>query len=86
MWYAIEDVLEDIEELLEGDLLGEVVLHLVIESSLLSISLTEGNVDIEVLEGNAEGIVKNLFATTLLGTTIQDSSTRARSGYYPSYY
>ena len=55
------------------------VLPLVIELSLMSISLMEGNVNIEVLEGNAEGIVKNLFATTLLGTTIQDSGTRARS-------
>jgi len=45
----------------------------------------EDNVDIEVLEENAKGIVKNLFATTLLGTTIQDGGTRARSGYYPSY-
>jgi len=35
----------------------------------------EGNINIEVLEG----IVKNLFATTLLGTTIQYDSTRARS-------
>jgi len=43
------------------------------------IFLTEDNVDIEVLEGNAEGIVKNLFATTLLGATIQDGGTRARS-------
>jgi len=30
----------------------------------------EGNVDIEVLEGIIEEIVKNLFATTLLGTTM----------------
>ena len=45
----------------------------------MSIFLIEDNVDIEVLEGNAEGIVKNLFATTLLGATIQDGSTRVRS-------
>jgi len=60
-------------------LLGEVVLPLIIESSSSSISLVEGNVDIEVLEENAEGIVKNLFATTLLGATIQDGGIRARS-------
>ena len=45
----------------------------------MSISLTEGNVNIEVLKRIAEGIVKNLFTTTLLGATMQDSSTRARS-------
>ena len=60
-------------------MLGEVVLPLVIELLSMSIFLTEGNVDIEVLEGNAEGNVKNLFATTLLGATIQDGGTRARS-------
>ena len=38
----------------------------------------EGNVDIEVLEGIVEEIVKNLFATTLLGTTMQDGGIRAR--------
>jgi len=63
-----------------------VVLPLVIKSLLTSISLTEGNVDIEVLEGNAEGIIKNLFATTLLGTTIQDGGTRARSGIIINTY
>jgi len=39
-----------------------------------------------VLEGNAEGIIKNLFATTLLGTTIQDGGTRARSGIIINTY
>ena len=43
------------------------------------ISLIEGNVDIEVLKGIAEGVVKNLLTTTLLGATTQDSGTRARS-------
>jgi len=57
-------------------LLGEVVLSLVIVL-LLSISSIEDNVNIKVLEGIAERIVKNLFATTLLGTTMQDGSTRA---------
>ena len=42
----------------------------------MSISLTEGNIDIEVLEEITKGIVTNLFATTLLGTTIEDSSIR----------
>ena len=45
----------------------------------MSISLMKYKVDIEVLEGIAEGIIKNLFTTTLLSTTIQDGSTRARS-------
>ena len=55
------------------------VLPLVTVLSLTFISLTEGNVDIEVLKGIAEGIVKNLFTTTLLGAITQDSGTRARS-------
>jgi len=55
------------------------VLSLVTVSLLMSISLTEGNIDMEVLKGIAEGIVKNLFTTTLLGATTQDSGTRARS-------
>jgi len=57
-------------------LLGKVVLSLVIVL-LSSISLIEDNVNIEMLEGIAERIVKNLFANTLLGTTMQDGSTRA---------
>ena len=60
-------------------MLGKVVLPLVIELLSMSIFLMEGNIDIEVLEENAEEIVKNLFATTLLGATIQDGGTRARS-------
>jgi len=55
------------------------VLSLVTVSLLMSISLTEGNIDMEVLKGIAEGIVKNLFTTTLLDATTQDSGTRARS-------
>jgi len=55
------------------------VLPLIIESLLMSIFLIEGNVDIEVLEENVKENVKNFFATTLLGATIQDGSIRARS-------
>ena len=60
-------------------MLREVVLPLVTVLSLMFISLIEGNVDIEVLKGIAEGVVKNLLTTTLLGATTQDSGTRARS-------
>ena len=62
------------------------VLPIIIKLLSTFISLTEGNVNIEVLEGNAEEIIKNLFATTLLDTTIQDGGTRARSGIIINTY
>ena len=83
-WYIQDKILEIIETLLEVILFKEVDLSLLV--SLTSISIPDGNLAIFKTLKLILVEEKCLFASSLMGTTIQDSGIRERNNVFLYYY